>query len=492
MKLHELLHDMKYELEQGSDDLEVDALVYDTRMEITGATCFVCIKGAVFDGHEYAKEAVAKGAVVIVAQKRLELSEDVTQIIVEDTRKALASLSAAFFGHPAKKLTIIGITGTKGKTTTSYMVYEMLRQTGFSVGLIGTIETIINETRIPSSHTTPESYVLQELFGRMIAEGITHVVMEVSSQALKLYRVFGFEFYIGVLTNMGKDHISDAEHKTFEEYLECKSRLFKLCRHGIINADDSYADDIIKGNKCETVTTYAVNKEADFHAVQVELHANDGTLGVHFNVSGKKNYPVQVNIPGAFTVYNALTALVIADRLGIEEKLIQDVLSKIQVRGRVELVPVSNQYTVMIDYAHNAMSLESLLVTMREYKPQRLVCMFGCGGNRSKDRRFEMGEISSKLADLTVITSDNPRYEEPDDIIADILIGVKRQSGAFVTIPDRREAIRYCLANAQKGDVILIAGKGHEDYQEIKGVKYPMYDRDMIYEIIKETGGKQI
>ncbi len=489
MKLHDMLFDMPHRLVQGTEEMEIEAIVYDTREEIKGATCFVCIKGAVFDGHSYANEAVAKGAVAIVTENVLELPDGVTQILVEDSRKALASLAAAYFDHPAKKLTVVGITGTKGKTTTAYMVYEMLQGAGLSTGLIGTIETIIGEVRIPSSHTTPESYVLQKLFARMVEEGITHVVMEVSSQALKLYRVYGFLFHVGVLTNMGRDHIGDAEHKSFEEYLECKSRLFKLCRHGIVNADDTYAKDILLNNTCETVTTYGVKNEADFRAVNVELHAQDGTLGVRFDVSGRKNYPVRVNIPGAFTVYNALTSLAIADCLGIKEELVQEILSKVQVRGRVELVPISNKFTVMIDYAHNAMSLESLLITMREYEPKRLVCMFGCGGNRSKDRRFEMGEISSKLADLSVVTSDNPRYEEPDAIIADILVGIKKQTGDYVTIPDRKEAIRYCIVNAQEGDVILIAGKGHEDYQEIKGVKYPMYDRDMVYEVVEEMGG---
>ncbi len=485
MKLKVLLERMKYRLQQGSLETEVSSVVYDTRKEIEPGACFICIAGAVFDGHEYAATAAEQGAVAIIAEHEIQVPDTVSVVVVDNSRIALALISAAFFDYPAEKLKLVGITGTKGKTTTANMIREALCLTGHKTGLIGTIENIIGEEHIPASHSTPESYILQEYFAKMVNEGTEYAVMEVSSQGLKLNRVAGIIFDIGVFTNLEPDHISPNEHPNFDDYLYCKSLLFRQCRLGIANLDDEHFREMFRLSTCSTVT-YGLSSEADYYAENINLHQEKGSAGIEFDVGGRLILHAIVDIPGRFNVYNSLAAIAVCHELGLDSGIIKKALSLIKVKGRVEPVKVCERFSILLDYAHNAMSLRSLLSTLKEYHPKRLVCMFGCGGNRSKDRRFEMGEISSNLADLTVITSDNPRYEEPEDIISDILTGVKRGPGKYITIIDRREAIRYCLSNAQDGDLIVIAGKGHEDYQEIRGVKYPMDDRIMIQEAAHE------
>ena len=367
------------------------------------------------------------------------------------------------------------------------MVKDILESAGIKTGLIGTIETIIGEERIPASNTTPESYIVQESFAKMVEAGCQAVVMEVSSQGLMLDRVAGFTFDYGVFTNLEKDHIGPNEHKDMEDYIHCKGLLFQQCKLGLVNGDDQHLEQVLAGHICQ-IETFGLKDSDDYQAKNLQLEHKPGFLGIRYDLCGKENFAVDVDIPGRFSVYNSLTAIAICHQFGIAAELIQKALSEVKVKGRVEIVPVTDSYTLLIDYAHNAMSLESLLTTLKEYHPKRLVCLFGCGGNRSKDRRYEMGEVSSKLADLTVVTSDNPRYEEPEDIIADIIVGVKRGPGEYVKITDRKEAIRYCMLNAQEGDVIVLAGKGHEDYQEIKGVKHHMDERDLIREIVEEEG----
>ncbi len=485
MKLSDLLERLEYECVQGSVDLEISGLAYDSRKAGKGSL-FVCIPGAVRDGHEFGPEVAEKGAAALIVERKLEI-EGITQIKVKNARYALACLSAAYFGHPAEKLKTIGITGTKGKTTTTYMVKSILESAGIKTGLIGTIETIIGEERIPASNTTPESYLVQESFAKMVEAGCQCVVMEVSSQGLMLDRVAGFTFDYGVFTNLEKDHIGPNEHKDMDDYIRCKGLLFQQCKLGLVNGDDQHLEKVLEGHTCR-IETFGLKDSDDYQAKNLQLEHRPGFLGIRYDLCGKENFAVDVDIPGRFSVYNSLTAIAICHQFGIAADLIQKALSEVKVKGRVEIVPVTDSYTLLIDYAHNAMSLESLLTTLREYHPKRLVCLFGCGGNRSKDRRYEMGEVSSKLADLTVVTSDNPRYEEPEDIIADIIEGVKRGPGEFVKITDRKEAIRYCMLNAQEGDVIVLAGKGHEDYQEIKGVKHHMDERDLIREIVEEEG----
>ena len=482
----ELLQKIDYTCIRGSVETCISEVVYDSR-KITKGCLFICICGYVSDGHDYALEAAEKGASVLVVQKDVKIPEkyNVTIIKVADTRYAMAFISAAYFGYPANQLKVIGITGTKGKTTTAYLIKSILENAGYQVGLIGTIETIIGEEHIPASNTTPESFVLQQSFRRMADAGCEIVVMEVASQGLKLHRTQGFTFEIGIFTNLSPDHISPTEHADFEEYRMCKGLLFKQCRLGIINIDDAEAWNVLKGHTCE-VETYGFDKQADLYAENLQLVKKPGELGIHFEVKGRMNFEVEVPTPGRFSVYNALTAIAVCHHFQVEADKIKAALLSARVKGRIEMVPVSDAFTLLIDYAHNAMSLESLLSTLREYEPKRLVCVFGCGGNRSKLRRYEMGEVSGRLADLTVITSDNPRDEEPGDIMADIKTGMAKTNGEYVEIADRKKAIAYVIKNGQPGDIIVLAGKGHEDYQEIKGVKYPMDERVLIAEILKE------
>jgi len=484
--IKELLTKIEYTCIQGELESEVTAVVYDSRKIVEGCL-FICIKGANFNGHDYAHEACEKKAACVVVCEDVITPKDAktTIIRVEDTRYAMAFISAAWFGNPANKLKVIGITGTKGKTTTTYLVKSILEQTGRKVGLIGTIETIIGKECIPANNTTPESYILQETFAKMVDAGLDSVVMEVSSQGLMLHRTQGFVFDLGIFTNLEPDHIGPNEHDSFENYMECKGLLFKQCKVGIVNCDDKHYLDVIKDHTCE-VLTYGLVNEADYKAQDMNLVRENGHIGVAFDVTGKTTMNVEIPTPGRFSVYNALTAIAICDQFGANQEAVSKALMLAKVKGRIELVKVSNDFTLMIDYAHNAMALESLLGTLKEYEPNRLVSVFGCGGNRSKLRRYEMGEVSGRLADFTIITSDNPRFEEPDEIMNDIEIGMKKTNGEYIKIEDRKEAIRYAILNGQPGDIIVLAGKGHEDYQEIKGVKYPMDERVLIREIMEE------
>ncbi|MEQ2470941.1 UDP-N-acetylmuramoyl-L-alanyl-D-glutamate--2,6-diaminopimelate ligase [Laedolimicola intestinihominis] len=484
----ELLKDLKYEVLSGSIDVNVSELVYNTR-KVKKECMFVCIKGATFDSHDVAGEAAKNGAVVIVAEHPVDVPAGTAVVLVEDTRYALALISAAYFGYPAKKLKVIGITGTKGKTTTTFMIRSILEHAGISTGLIGTIEVIIGDKHIPAHNTTPESYEVQEYFAQMVAAGCKVAVMEVSSQGLKLHRTAGIRFDIGIFTNLAPDHIGENEHASFEEYMECKSRLFRQCDIGIVNADDEHCSDILKGHTCK-VETYGFSEKADLRASDLKLVNRPGFLGVDYHVSGLLNFDVEIDMPGRFSVYNSLVAIAVCRHFDIPKEDMLAALEVVQTKGRIEKVKVSDDFTLMIDYAHNAMSLESLLTTLKEYNPKRLVCLFGCGGNRSKLRRYEMGEVSGNLADLTVITSDNPRFEEPQAIIDDIKTGIAKTSGKYVEIIDRKEAIRYVIENGRPGDVIVLAGKGHEDYQEICGVKHPMDERVLIAEVLEELGRK--
>lgn len=485
MKLAKLLEKIEYTVVAGSVDTSVSTLVYDSR-RVEADSVFVCISGTVRDAHEFIPEVVQKGAAAVVVEKEVEPLEGVTYIKVDNARLALAYMSAAYFDYPSRKLKTIGITGTKGKTTTTYIVKSILEAAGIKTGLIGTIEAIIGDKRVPSANTTPESYRVQELFHEMVEAGLEAVVMEVSSQALMLHRVSGFVFDIGVFTNLEPDHIGTNEHKDFADYMHCKSLLFQQCKLGIFNGDSEHLDGILKGHTCK-VETFGYGKENDLIAEHVELKKEHGALGVTYHVGGILDYDVEVNVPGSFSVYNSLTAIAICHHFNVPQDKIVEALRHVSVKGRIEIVPVTKRYTLMIDYAHNAMALESLLTTLKAYDPGRLVCMFGCGGNRARSRRYEMGEVSSRLADVTVVTSDNPRDEDPMDIIHDILDGVKKADGAYVVVPDRKEAIAYCMQHAKDGDIIVLAGKGHEDYQEIKGVKHHMDERELIAQIIEEN-----
>lgn len=486
MVLAALLEKLEYELVSGSEDMQIENVVYDSR-KVTEGSLFICIEGGTADGHTFIPDVVKKGAKALIVTKDvsglLPADADVTVIRVKDSRYALAFVSAAYFGHPAEKLKVIGITGTKGKTTTTYLVKAILEHAGHKVGLVGTIEAVIGQEHIPANNTTPESYVLQEYFAKMVEAGCDTVVMEVSSQGLMLHRTQGFVFDYGIFTNIEPDHIGPLEHKDFADYMHCKGLLFKQCRVGIVNCDDAHYQDVIRDHTCK-IETFGFAENADYRAQDLKLISGAGFLGIDFKARGKVNLDIELHAPGRFSVYNALCAIAICNHFGVTADEVKEALLQAHVKGRIELVKVSDDFTLMIDYAHNAMALESLLTTLREYKPKRLVCLFGCGGNRSKLRRYEMGAVSGKLADLTVITSDNPRNEEPQAIIDDIKVGISKTDGKYVEIIDRKEAIAYVIRHGQPGDVIVLAGKGHEDYQEIKGKKYPMDERDIIADVL--------
>ncbi|MBO6242346.1 MAG: UDP-N-acetylmuramoyl-L-alanyl-D-glutamate--2,6-diaminopimelate ligase [Butyrivibrio sp.] len=493
MKLTNLLENLEFTITKGNSSEELDPqtieikdVVNDNR-KISEGSLFICIKGANFDGHSCAAEAAEKKAAAIVVSKEVELPEnsDIAVIRVEDTRYAMAFISAAYFDHPARKLKTIGITGTKGKTTTTYLIRSMLENAGHKVGLIGTIEVIIGDEHIHSENTTPESYNLQEYMAKMVKAGCDSVVMEVSSQGLMLHRTQGFTFDIGIFTNIEPDHIGPNEHKDFDDYMHCKGLLFKQCKVGICNGDDIHTEDILEGHTCE-VETYGFAEGNDLRAINLAYIHKPGQLGVFFDTDGLINVHAEVETPGKFSVLNALCAIAVARHFGCSEAEIAPALKGARVKGRIEMVKVSDDFTLMIDYAHNAMALKSLLTTLRDYHPNRLICLFGCGGNRSKLRRFEMGEVSGKYADFTIITSDNPRFEEPLDIMDDIETGMKKTDGKYIKIADRKEAIAYAIDHGEQGDIIVLAGKGHEDYQEIKGVKYHMDERELIREILEE------
>ena len=459
-----LLKNLEYTILQGKVVGDVTAVVNDSRKACEGCL-FFCIPGARVDGHDFAQDVVAKGAKVLVVMRPVEVPDHVTVIQVADARYAMAFISAAYFDHPARKLKTIGITGTKGKTTTTYLVKSILEKTGLKVGLVGTIEIIIGDTHIHAANTTPESYTLQEYFARMVDEGLDAVVMEVSSQGLMLHRTQGFVFDYGIFTNMEPDHIGPDEHASFEEYMACKGLLFKQCRIGIVNGDDSHVETVMNGHTC-SIERYGFGESNDLRAVNTRLVKTPGRLGAAFDIKGKYEMSVEIATPGKFSIYNALTAIAICLHFGASHDSIKQALLTAKVKGRIEMVPVSDKFTLMIDYAHNAMALESLLSTLKEYQPNRLVSLFGCGGNRSKLRRFE----------------------KPQDIIDDIKIGIAKTDGKYIEICDRKEAIRYAITHGEPGDIIVLAGKGHEDYQEIEGVKYPMDERNLIADILKEEG----
>ena len=487
MKLRKICEEIEYTLLQGSLETEVRDIIYDSR-KIAPETMFVCMVGAVTDGHKYIPDAIDKGASVIVLEREEEaaqIPENITVLKVASARLALALMSAALFDHPARKLVTIGLTGTKGKTTTTYMIKKVLEMAGKKVGLIGTIGAMIGEEHLPSKNTTPESYELHRMFAAMVEAGCEYVVMEVSSQGLKLDRTAGILFDYGIFTNLSPDHIGPAEHASFEEYMECKSLLFRQCRIGIVNADDEHVDGILKGHTCE-VKTFSAQKEADLMASDIGFINEDGKLGMHFKVSGCMDCQAKVHIPGRFSVYNSMVTMLVCHLAGISDEAILEGLSKVQVKGRVEMLPVSKDYTLIIDYAHNEVSTRSVLTTLMEYHPKRLICVYGGGGNRSKLRRYDMGEVTGEMADLCVLTCDNPRDEEIRDINNDIKVGLARSNGKYIEIDDRKEAIAYCMKNAKPGDMIVLLGKGHEDYQEIKGVKYHFDEREAVAEILDE------
>ena len=476
MLLSKLLEKTNYKILKGDVNTEITTLVYDSR-KVESGSVFVCISGTRNDAHEYIPSAIEKGAVAVIVEKKVEVSEDIAVVYVESARQALAFMAAAYFDYPASKMTTIGLTGTKGKTTTSYMIKEILETAGKKVGLIGTNGAWINGEHYPTKNTTPESYELEEYFHKMVEAGCEYMVMEVSSQGIKMHRVDGFSFDYALFTNISPDHIGPDEHADFDEYLMYKSKILNLCKVGYVNRDDEHFDAIVKNATCKVVT-FGEHDNADIVMSDVNYLNGEDYLGLSFELTGQAfDMKVKVHMPGHFNAVNAMAAVSSCLHAGITEEEVNKALAKVRVNGRMEIV-YAGDFSVIVDYAHNAISLESLLDTLRSYHPKRLVCVFGCGGNRSKLRRYEMGEISGKMADLSVITADNSRFEKVEDIIEDIKIGMNKTDGEYIVIPDRREAIKHCIHNAKNGDMIVIVGKGHEDYQEIEGVRYHFLDRE--------------
>ena len=470
---------------EGSSDQVIRILTYNSK-EAGEDTLFIC-KGAAFKP-AYLREAVEKGAVCYISEKAFELEKDIPYILVTDIRKAMAILANFFYQEPWKELVVTGIGGTKGKSTSAYYMKAVVDDYMEAQGkkesaVISSIDIYDGVTKVESHITTPEAMELQQHLRNALDSQITYAEMEVSSQALMLHRTAGFEFDFGIFTNIEPDHIGPNEHRDFQHYLECKSMLLRQCKVGIVNRDDKHFEQIIKGHTC-ALATFGFSEKADLRAEDAKLVSGKGWLGIDYRVRGMMNFQVEIDIPGKFSIYNSLTAIAICRHFKVSEKDIVNALRVAKVKGRIEMIKVSDEFTLMIDYAHNAMALESLLTTLREYHPHRLVCLFGCGGNRSKLRRYEMGETSGRLADLTIITSDNPRYEKPQAIIDDIKVGISKKDGKYIEIADRKEAIAYAIHHGEPGDIIILAGKGHEDYPEIEGKKYPMDERVLISDIL--------
>lgn len=480
MLLTQLLEDLEYTCSAGTD-VEITDLVYDSR-KVTKGSLFICLRGSSVDSHEFASAAAGAGAAAIVAQRPVD-ARGTRVVLVKDTRYAMALISAAWFGHPAREMTVVGITGTKGKTTTSFMIRSILEAAGIKTGVIGTVGTVIGDELIKTDNTTPESFEVQSYLRRMADAGCRAAVMEASSIGLRDHRVSGILFDYGVFTNFSPDHIGGNEHKDVAEYMACKRMLFRSCKTGIVNLDDPNWKGIVEGHIC-TLETYGFSPEAELAAGNEELVSRPGFLGVKFGLSGRLNFELEAGIPGRFSVYNALAAVAVCLHFPVTEQNIRDGLANVRVRGRVEPVPVPGNYTLLIDYAHNALAMRNILETLREYHPHRLICLFGAGGNRDRARRFEMGEVSGRLADLSVLTADNSRFEDVIDIIADIRTGIDRTDGKYVVIPDRKQAIKYCMEHAEDGDIVVLAGKGHEDYQEINGVKYHLDEREVVADVL--------
>lgn len=483
--LKDILQNVDYELVKGDLKAKVKD-IKDNSKKVEDGDLFIALVGTTADSHSFIPDAIKNGAKVIVIEKDVEIVENVTVVKVTSSRKALANMAASYFDYPAKKLTTIGITGTCGKTSTSYIIKSMLEECGYKVGLIGTICAMIGNEKIATHNTTPNAYEIQKLFSRMVEEGCKYAVMEVSSQGLKMDRVAGIEFDYGIFTNISLDHIGPNEHESFEEYLYCKNLLFKMCRVGIINVDSDKWEKVTKNHTCRIVKYGLNNEKADIRATDIKFVIEENFLGVEFKVSGKINDTFRLDIPGRFSVYNALCAITVAYELGVGIDSMKKALEKVKVIGRMELVSSNENYKLIIDYAHNRDEMDNLMDTISEYDHKRLVCIFGGGGNRAKSRRYDMGEVSGKWADLTILTEDNPRFEEIESINNDIIVGLNKYNGKYIIIKDRKEAIKYAMKNAQKGDIILLIGKGHENYQDIKGVQYPWSEQEAVKQAEEE------
>lgn len=491
MKLEALLGGFGFEIAAGTPDKDVKALIYHSEKAVA-ESAFFAIRGADSDGRDYLEEAAKRGACLLAAErggpeldgllKKLAGVYGLTAVYVEDARKALAAASANFYGRPQDGMALIGVTGTKGKTTTSFMIKEILEESGIKTGIIGTVACGCEGCYEEASNTTPQSLDIYRSLRKMADAGCRAAVMEVSSQGLMQERTFGLEFDAAVFTNIYPDHIGDREHKSFEEYIYWKSMLFKQAKTAIINMDDPHWDYMERESAAKRTVYFSASgdERADYRASDIRLRREKDVLGVSFLLNGQE---VLLGMPGKFNVSNALAAAACAGALNISPETAAKALAGVRVRGRTERVNLEEDYTVLIDYAHNGPALENLLSALREYEPARLIPVFGCGGGRDRNRRFEMGRCAAELADFSVITSDNPRHEAPMDIIGDITSVMTE--GSYRVIPDRREAIRWAVSRARTGDIIIVAGKGHETYQ-ITGDEIRHFDdREVVLSVME-------
>lgn len=490
MELKSILSGLEGLKVRGNLDVNVKGIKNNSKA-VEENDMFVAIKGFDDDGHNHIEEAIKNGAKVILAQEDeidkniiKEIPEDIVLVLTKDTRYALAIVACNFYKNPSKKMKLIGVTGTKGKTTTTYMIRDILEKHGIKVGLIGTVASYVGDKKISDNeNTTPESLKLQEIFSKMLEEKCEAVVMEVSSQSLKLERVAGCDFDIGVFTNLAEDHISTKEHPNMEDYFNSKVKLFKMCKKGFINADDVYSIMIPKlVPECQ-FSTYGIDNHCDLLAKDITVTNQYADFKVKI---GDKNERVKVSIPGRFSVYNSLAAIAVAMQFGCNSEEIKGALENIRVPGRSELVDNKLGLTIMIDYAHTPESLEKILSAVKIYTKGRVISVFGCGGDRDKIKRPMMGEVSGRVADYTIITSDNPRTENPEEIVKDIEEGIKKTNGKYECIVDRKEAIKKAIKMANKRDMIVLAGKGHEQYQEINKKRYPFDESEIVNNIIDE------
>ncbi|MDK0617759.1 UDP-N-acetylmuramoyl-L-alanyl-D-glutamate--2,6-diaminopimelate ligase [Clostridium perfringens] len=482
MILKSLLKGLDYEVIKGNEESKVQNIRYDNR-KIEQGDAFVCVKGFKVDGHSFIGDAIKKGAKTLIVQEDVSVQEDITIIKVRDTRKALAIMSSNYFGNPKDKLKIIGITGTNGKTTSAFIIKSILEKAGLMTGLIGTIANYIGNKKVDAVRTTPESYELHELFKNMVDAGVEYCVMEVSSHSLELDRVYGIQFEEGIFTNLTRDHLDF--HKTFENYYNAKFKLFERSNHSIINLDDPYGANIVKDieeREVKTkVSTFSIEKESDFKAFEIKSHSN----GSEFKVNLESVEEFYINIPGEYNIYNSLGCIICAHNLNIPMDKIKEGLSDVVIPGRCELVAKEKNlpYSIIIDYAHTPDGLENVLTTVKAFTKNRMISVFGCGGDRDKVKRPQMGKIGCELSDIAIITSDNPRSEEPMDIINDIVKPLNYDN--FVIEVNRKEAIRKAMNMALEGDVIVIAGKGHETYQILKDETIHFDEREVVYDILE-------
>ena len=492
MNLKNILSGIEGLKAKGDLDLEIEGIESNSK-NVKKGFLFVAIQGFNIDGHEFINQAIENGAIAIVAEethdiRKLKVPENVTLIVSKNTREFLALASANFYGNPSNKFKLIGITGTKGKTTTTFMIKEILEKAGKKVGLIGTIAIYINGKKIADSdRTTPESLELQKIFADMVKEKVEYVVMEVSSQSLKLHRVDGCKFDMVAFTNFSEDHISEKEHPDMQDYLESKLKLFKMCKTGFVNIDDLQGNKIPAMFPESDITGYGIDNSGNFLAKDITITNSYVDFRVKLT---DRNERVKVDIPGRFTVYNALAAICITKKLGIDGECIKEALEKIKVPGRSEMVENKLEIPIMIDYAHSPESLQNILQAVSSYTRGRVISVFGCGGDRDARKRPLMGEISGKIADYTIITSDNPRTEDPKKIVDEIEEGIKKTKGKYEVIVDRIEAIKKAIQMANKNDIIVLAGKGHEPYQEINGVKHPFDERIIVKDLINKITKK--